>query len=56
MDDTKQAQVMIGTRVSPPELAKIEAYRSRTCPVLSRSEALRRLLDDALAKDAEQLT
>jgi hypothetical protein len=55
LDDTKQ-DIMIGTRVTPPELAKIEAYRSRTCPVISRSEAIRLLLRDALAKPAEQPT
>jgi hypothetical protein len=45
---------MIGTRVTPPELAKIEAFRSQASPIISRSEAIRLLLRDALAKSTEQ--
>jgi hypothetical protein len=53
-DDTTRQDIMIGTRVTPPELARIEAWRSQASPIISRSEAIRLLLKDALAKPTEQ--
>jgi hypothetical protein len=53
-DDTKQ-DIFVGTRVSKPELAEIEAWRSQASPIISRSEAIRLLLRDALARPAEHL-
>jgi hypothetical protein len=55
LDDTRQ-DILIGTRVSPPELAELEAWRSRTSPIISRSEAIRLLLKDALAKPSPRKT
>jgi hypothetical protein len=48
--------IMIGTRVTKPMLDQIEAWRAKTRPVIGRSEALRLLLEDALAKPTNEQT